>query len=369
MLSPLKKWDANDLRIQKEQEALQASLPKEQQHNIPMARQRIAADATFEGLIPALNNPATHGVVVNQDELAGWIGSMDAYRARGGGSKDRAQWLSMWSGGGIDVLRASKARVMLEKTAVSVFGTIQPDKLSDLLGTEDAGNRGGDGFWARILWLNPPYVFPAANKDESDITPELTRIYAALDQISGEIEVELSDAAWEVYAKQADWFSREADSCGGIRSPYLGKLRGYMVRFAGWIHAIEYASRISEVGGIMNNIDQQISPETMERAARMARFFLNSFDTLAPQVGVSDVPAPVAKILQLGARQDKVTARDVVRRKLANDAQGAKDLLVSLVNDYGRAESSLHLGLIRSGGPLFRTDQRLALSQDERASA
>ena len=335
VLAPLRVWDANAYKVEQERRAAQAALPREEQEQIPAARQRIASDATFEALARALSNPSTLGMVVHNDELAGWIGAMDRYRNN---SSDRAQWLSLWSGGGIDVLRISRERQVVEKTAVSIFGTIQPDKLSELLDPEQAGTRGGDGFWARILWIKPPYLFPAANQDESDITPELTRIYGALDQISGEIEVELSEEAWKVYAQAADAFSREAEQCGGTRSPYLGKLRGYMVRFAGWLHAVEYAARISEpgVGGIMNMIPTEISAETMGRAVRMANYFLSSFDALAPQVGMSDIPAPVAKVLQLGEEQEKVSARDLIRRRWVADTKQAKQLLSSLVNDYGR---------------------------------
>ena len=77
----------------------------------------------------------------------------------------------------------------------------------------------------------------------------------------------------------------------------------------------------------MNDIPLKISAETMERAVRMAQYFLNSFDTLAPQIGMSDIPAAVAKVIELGGRQEKVTARDVVRRKWASNAKAAKELL------------------------------------------
>ncbi|QNI55191.1 hypothetical protein SynBIOSE41_02700 [Synechococcus sp. BIOS-E4-1] len=337
VLAPLNKWDELSDQIEKEEKARQEDLPKDQQKKVPAARQRIASDTTFEGMAKSLTNPMTFGLVMARDELSAWIGSMDAYR-KGGAAKDRPQWLSMWSGEGIDITRSGADRLIVSETAVSVYGSIQQDTLGGILSGEDAASRGGDGFWSRFLWVIPPYVFPAANRDESDITPELTRIYSSLDQISGEIEVELSEDAWHVFAKAADEFSMEAAQCGGVRSPYLGKLRGYLVRFAGWIHAIEHASLISKpgAGGSMNDIPLKISAESMERAVRMAQYFLNSFDTLAPQIGMSDIPASVAKVIELGGRQEKVTAREVLRRRWASDAKAAKELLLSLPKQYGR---------------------------------
>ena len=41
------------------------------------------------------------GVLLHQDELSGWFGSMDKYSGRGGAAKDRAFWLESYNGGSI----------------------------------------------------------------------------------------------------------------------------------------------------------------------------------------------------------------------------------------------------------------------------
>ena len=124
---------------------------------------------------------------------------------------------------------------------------------------------------------------------------------------------------------------------GGIRAPYLGKLRGYVVRFAGWLHAIDYAMAIADdESGAMHCIDRQIPAETMQRAVRMAQFFLNQFDALAPELGISDIPAVVAKVLELGEQVEVVKARDLTTRRWVGGAQAARDLLNSLPTKYQR---------------------------------
>ena len=49
-----------------------------------------------------------------------------------------------------------------------------------------------------------------------------------------------------------------------------------------------------------------------------------------------EAPALVAKVLELGERQDKVTARELLRRRWVADTKAAKELLHSMVNTYKR---------------------------------
>ena len=108
----------------------------------------VAGDATLEGLCSALDNPDCHGMVSYHDELVAFIASLDAYRGKGGPSKDRAHWLSMWSGQEINILRKGHDPIFIPETAVSLFGCVQQDKLTELLPGDDAAAKSGDGFWA-----------------------------------------------------------------------------------------------------------------------------------------------------------------------------------------------------------------------------
>ena len=132
----------------------------------------MAGDATLEGLCSALDNPNCHGMVSYHDELVAFIASLDAYRGKGGPSKDRAHWLSMWSGQEINILRKGHDPIFIPETAVSLFGCVQQDKLTELLHGDDAAAKSGDGFWARFLWCVPCNPFPEMNRDGSDISEE-----------------------------------------------------------------------------------------------------------------------------------------------------------------------------------------------------
>jgi hypothetical protein len=307
---------------------------------IQLPRKRVAGDATLEGLCAALDNEHTPGIVSYHDELVTFISSLDAYRGRSGPSKDRGHWLSMWSGQEINILRKGHDPIFIPETAVSLFGAVQQDKLMELLHGEDAAAKSGDGFWARFLWCVPCNPFPKMNLDESDISDELETIYRALDTITGKVTVRLSPEAWELFAERADHWSKVANETYAARSAFLGKIRGYAVRFAGFLHALDYAMCIKDpkVGGIMNNIDKVISAETMQRALTMAQFFINQFDVLAPQVGGNeDLPSWVVKVVELAQSRDdrKVTARDLKLRKWGEGPRERKQMLESLVKEYG----------------------------------
>ena len=295
--------------------------------------QRVVMDATLEGLCQLLDRDCTNGVISYHDELASFIGDMDKYRSH---SSDRSRWLEMWSGNGFNILRKSADPVLVEETAVSVFGSIQQEKLRDIISGDNGATQSGDGFWARFLWVVPPYVFPKQNKDSSDITAQLAELIENLNALSG-VTLTLSDEAWDVWCKVADGFSEEAMATYGARAAFLGKLRGYFARFAGLLHLLDLA-----VWGdtLTPEIPKEINGETMQRAAVLAQFFLNQFDVLAPEIGGSDLPGWVTKIISLAETDETgdITPRKVMRAKYASTSSEATEMLKSLVSDYGMGE-------------------------------
>ena len=219
---------------------------------------------------------------------------------------------------------------------MSLFGCVQQDKLTELLHGEDAAAKSGDGFWARFLWCVPCNPLPVVNWDESNINKELSALVESLDNISGNIVVGLSEDARQVFAENADEWTREMDNTYAARAAFLGKLKGYTARFAGLLHALDYADRL-EGEELMNGIDREIPGEVMQRAVVLAKYFLNQFDVLAPQVGGNEeVPGWVVKILRLAeTREDKrVTSTDLRQRKWGKDAEERRQMLKDMVEKY-----------------------------------
>ena len=332
-LKPLSTLDLDDQRVYKEALRRWKSQDKESRQDPPaLPRQRVVMDATLEGLCSLLEREGVPGAVSFHDELAAFIGDMDKYRST---NSDRAHWLSMWSGGPINILRKNSEPVMVEKTAVSLFGAIQQDKLSSLLHGDDAAAKSGDGFWARFLWVIPPYVFPAQNLNESDINPDLRRLIHNLDQCPRNTVATLTSEAWDLFAETCDAWSTEADKTYAARGAFLGKLRGYLARFAGLLWAIDEACTTDE--GEMWAAKPLIDREVMERAVLLTKFFLCQFDVLAPEVGGGDLPSWVTKVVSFGETSEtgRVTHRDLMRKKWAKSSDEARGMLKTLAETYG----------------------------------
>ena len=330
-LGPLLTLDANDQRAYKREVQRYKAVAKEERGEAPeLPRQRVVMDATLEGLCTLLERESVHGVVSFHDELAAFIGDMDKYRSN---SSDRAHWLSMWSGGAVNIVRKGSDPIMVDRTAVNVFGAIQQDKLTELLHGDDATAKSGDGFWARFLWIVPEYVFPKQNLNEVEITRELEAMIYELDTSIGKRKiVKLEPEAWSLFAEVCDEWSLEADRTYASRAAFLGKMRGYLARSAGLLHALDYAA--DPPGHAMG---ETISREVMERAVILCRYFLCQFDVLAPQVGGGDLPHWVVRIVNYAQSNETgiVTHRDLVIKKWAKSGAEARQMLERLVSDYG----------------------------------
>lgn len=120
----------------------------------PLRPRLFVSDVTVEALAPILSGQP-RGVLVERDELSGWIQSFGAYK--GGGGADRAFWLEAYGGRSFTVDRVKNGGkpVCIPCLSVSVCGTIQPDKLQEVL-LQGAN----DGFAARILWTWPDRLPP-----------------------------------------------------------------------------------------------------------------------------------------------------------------------------------------------------------------
>src|SRR5215208_4780307 len=116
-------------------------------------------DTTVEALIPILKeNP--RGVLLERDELVGWVKGMDQYKA-GGRGNERQFWLSVWSNEPVSVDRkGQQGPVSVLRPFIGVIGSIQPDVLPEL-----AENR-EDGMLERFLLAYPRTLNALWTEDE-----------------------------------------------------------------------------------------------------------------------------------------------------------------------------------------------------------
>jgi putative DNA primase/helicase len=123
--------------------------------NPPIQHRLILQDATFEKLHEILSeNPA--GVLVQRDELAGWLAQLD----RQGREGERAFYLSAWNGTtGHSIERIGRGSIYVAACCVSLFGSIQPARLRTYLQDALQDGPSNDGLMQRfqiLVWPDSP---------------------------------------------------------------------------------------------------------------------------------------------------------------------------------------------------------------------
>ena len=124
---------------------------RQQGPEVPILRRFKSNDTTIEKLGELLReNPA--GLLVLRDELVGLIASWD----REGREGERAFYLEAWNGNAsFDTDRIGRGSIFIPNLCVSIFGGIQPDKLTGYL--EQAANAlANDGMLQRFQLLVYP---------------------------------------------------------------------------------------------------------------------------------------------------------------------------------------------------------------------
>jgi len=177
LTKPLKDLQGeHSIRYQHQMEAYQSALRQykkrkdedAEEPSPPKPTSLYCSNYTLEAVAQILGNQPDRGLLVNPDELAVFLKSMDAYR-RGRGA-DRAHWLNFYNGDAMKVDRKNSDQIFARYTSVSVIGGIQPSILQKIW-QEDS--EFGDGLWSRFAWVKVPLV-PEPDT-ESDIPEDLAK--------------------------------------------------------------------------------------------------------------------------------------------------------------------------------------------------
>jgi hypothetical protein len=251
-------------------EAAKHGLPAPPPPRRPVAERVHVNDTTVEALIPILKeNP--RGVLLERDELVGWVKAMDQYKAGGKGA-ERQLWLSVWSNRPVSVDRKSHSGpTSVLRPFVSVVGSIQPSVLPEL-----AENR-EDGMLERFLFayaepLNAMWtedeVSDAAKAAYQDLYERLRALGMDADELGDPIEkpVTFSTEAKQLYIATYNNHRLEMSLPGFpsfLRSPF-SKLEAYFLR----ITLILAACRFT-----LDSVAERVEVEDVLRAVALTDYF------------------------------------------------------------------------------------------------
>ncbi|MCA3631307.1 MAG: DUF3987 domain-containing protein [Methylobacterium sp.] len=261
----------------------------------------IAGDTTTEALAAILARQ-DRGILVERDEIAGWIGSMEKYNGAGGAKADRAFWLEAYNGEPFTVDRITRPSISVTNLSASIIGGIQPARLGELQGLQS------DGLLQRFA---PVFVTPGHVADDRPTPPDG---YAAMIEAAASLapmEFRFDDDGLALAARfrqrTHDLQTATENALPGF-AQFVGKLDGLFGTFALLFHI---ADGLEADSWIADRIDAGT-------AARVEQLFS---DFLLPHAfefyGVADhaVTDKLRKIASwvLTQGSQRVTARDMMR--------------------------------------------------------
>ena len=198
---------ADELRAHK------ASAPK------PPTMRRYQTNDTTVAKVGELLRDNPTGMLIRRDELVGLLASWD----REGNEGDRAFYLEAWNGtGSYYTDRIGRGSIAIPNLCLSIFGGIQPDKLTAYL-EQAAHALANDGLLQRLQMLVYPDPRPWEWRDRSP-------------------DRQTRDAAFQLFETLADfdpvqWGATPADD--GQRFPYFRFADGAQAVFIEWMHDLQ----------------------------------------------------------------------------------------------------------------------------------
>ena len=199
----------------------------------PQTYRFVYGDTTQEAITKDMERNIK-GAILFRDELSAWICGMNRYNS---GSSERGFWLEAFNGHKFvcDRVKYDDDRLEIKNLLVSVFGTIQPQRLVDTVLSER-----GDGFLARFLWVYPDVIAPAIPQNNSlpeTVFETLQNLDKLLDIYADSAENQKKCLPLSIKAKEvfSTWYIQHLTKTQqeeSITKYFLGKGQGYVLRFA-----------------------------------------------------------------------------------------------------------------------------------------
>lgn len=300
----------------------------------PVCERCLVSDTTIEGLVPILQEN-WRGVLLQRDELSGWIGGFDKYSKSGNTSADAAHWLSVYNADALIVDRKTgePKTLFVPNPAVSVCGGIQPGILNRVLGSEHREN----GLAARLLMSYPPRKAKAWSDEEIPEAQER----ALEDLMSGLLSLKpdtgadghqkpgivfLSDDARRTFINYYNRTAQEQSGLSGDLAASWSKLEEIPPRLALVFHCVRQVTTA--------DVDPwHCDGETMQAAVTLAEWFKGETERIQTLLSESTEERQQRELAEwIQQRGGSIRERDVVAgRRTVRDIDQAEHLLQSLV--------------------------------------
>jgi Protein of unknown function (DUF3987)/Primase C terminal 2 (PriCT-2) len=280
----------------------------------PLQKRLCLEDTTIEAAQEVLVG-SPNGVLLYQDELSGFFGSMDKYASgRGGAAKDRAFWLQSWSGGPYGLNRIGRGVSMIPNLSISLLGGIQPDVIRKI-----SAESHDDGFLARMLIIMARAAVMGTDVKMLPVATTYAQLVERLTELIppapfGNIPVSLGFDAGaqklraELERKHLE-LAQQFEMINKKLAAAIGKYDGYFGRLCLLWHCIEHARE--------KTLPQLVTENTARRVAKFMDCFLrpHAVAFYCGVLGLADEHDRLASVAGyiLAHRLEKVTNRDIQR--------------------------------------------------------
>jgi hypothetical protein len=269
----------------------------------PIPREYYTTDATSEAIALIQSQQPDCGFLGWFDELPALFKSQGQYK--NGRGADGEKILSGRDGTGFKVNRASGKRLVVEQSAYSITGGLQPSVLRQMMGDFTDAN----GQWARFLWT-VMQVQPAPYPDDAipfDVSGLLKGIYRRINKLAPQI-YKLSPKAQQLYR---NWYNeldqlKMSESRQGLRAVY-SKMKGDTGVLALLLHCFNGCVLESSTPEL------EVDAQTMAAAIKLAKYHIGQVKLIHSEGDAAngELAAIHTKIIQLSERKGWLKAADV----------------------------------------------------------
>ncbi len=255
----LDEWNLEQIKYKSEQKKDKLPSPE------PVMSRLIVNDTTVEALSITMRN-SPRGVLVHQDELAGFIKAQGQYK-RGGNDQER--YLELWDCKSWAIDRSVRGCSYVPNTGCSIIGGIQPGILSKVFNEDSFFN----GLFPRFLITHIPKGLYntskfSLNQGDEDLWREIIRrLYRSdLQQDS----YGYNDSHILAYSPEGlDHFNKFRERTLSLGNYTTNRIKGFLPKI------IAYAVRISGILHLLKDSkDVQVSLETIEDGIKVANYYI-----------------------------------------------------------------------------------------------
>jgi len=304
--------------------------------NPSRANIRCGLDITIEALADRLL-ATPRGILVAPDELAGWFGSFNQYKA---GGADVAHWLSLHGARALKVDRKTgdKTTIYVPHAAVSVTGTIQPNTLRRVLTPAFFEN----GLTARILLVMPATtpkrwtdhaIDDATDRAIADLFARLFELRSSpgTDGDEEPVMIDLTPDALERWIAFVNHHGQTMDGMAGSERAAYSKLEGYAARFTLLFHCIRQATG--------EKSSDYVDDDDVDRAIQLVRWFESETLRVYAELSRGDDERETDALLRyIDGKGGTITERELQRGKRLYTGPGAATAALQALEDDGLGE-------------------------------